>query len=227
MALDGLFKRMDVPMAADTGIRFFTYKNLLLTLWARASLKAPPIDPGAETFAVSLSAFRDFYTELWTDQKGLRIIGDEKKADFLQWAAQASDQPSADLSDRLGTVFEALFDEIQRELAPVRTGNLDPPYSSFSGTFILIFAQTLNPQPTVRLFMQLIGILCSVGAALFWATAVIMFKKSGETFSPMALNLFKGVVTLVLLVPTLWIAGVPLFPVRPVTTGCCSAFPAF
>jgi drug/metabolite transporter (DMT)-like permease len=63
--------------------------------------------------------------------------------------------------------------------------------------------------------MQLIGILCSVGAALFWATAVIMFKKSGETFSPMALNLFKGVVTLLLLVPSLWIAGVPLFPARP------------
>jgi drug/metabolite transporter (DMT)-like permease len=63
--------------------------------------------------------------------------------------------------------------------------------------------------------MQLIGILCSTGAALFWATAVIMFKKSGESFSPMALNLFKGVVTLLLIVPTLWVAGVPLFPVRP------------
>lgn len=63
--------------------------------------------------------------------------------------------------------------------------------------------------------MQVIGILCSTGAAFFWAAAVIMFKKSGETFSPMALNLFKGVVTLFLLVPTLWFAGVPLFPVRP------------
>lgn len=63
--------------------------------------------------------------------------------------------------------------------------------------------------------MQLIGIICATGAALFWASAVIMFKKSGETFSPMALNLFKGVVTLVLLVPTLWVSGVPLFPVRP------------
>ena len=63
--------------------------------------------------------------------------------------------------------------------------------------------------------MQVIGILCSTGAALFWAAAVIMFKKSGETFSPMALNLFKGVVTLLLLVPTLWFAGVSLFPVRP------------
>jgi drug/metabolite transporter (DMT)-like permease len=64
--------------------------------------------------------------------------------------------------------------------------------------------------------MQMIGILCSTAAAFFWAAAVIMFKKSGETFSPMALNLFKGVVTLVLLIPTLWIVGVPLFPVRPV-----------
>jgi drug/metabolite transporter (DMT)-like permease len=63
--------------------------------------------------------------------------------------------------------------------------------------------------------MQVIGILCSTGAAFFWAAAVIMFKKSGETFSPMALNLFKGVVTLFLLVPTLWFAGVPLFPDRP------------
>jgi len=63
--------------------------------------------------------------------------------------------------------------------------------------------------------MQMIGILCSTGAAFFWAAAVIMFKKSGETFSPMALNLFKGVVTLLLLVPTLWFAGIALFPIRP------------
>jgi drug/metabolite transporter (DMT)-like permease len=63
--------------------------------------------------------------------------------------------------------------------------------------------------------MHVFGILCSTGAALFWAVAVIMFKKSGERFSPMALNLFKGVVTLLLLVPTLGLAGMPLFPVRP------------
>jgi drug/metabolite transporter (DMT)-like permease len=63
--------------------------------------------------------------------------------------------------------------------------------------------------------MQLIGILCSTGAALFWAIAVIMFKKSGDVLSPTALNLFKGIVTLLLLVPTLWLAGIPLFPQRP------------
>jgi len=64
--------------------------------------------------------------------------------------------------------------------------------------------------------MQLIGAFCATGAALFWAMAVIMFKKSGDVLSPTALNLFKGIVTLILLVPTLWLAGIPLFPQRPI-----------
>ena len=63
--------------------------------------------------------------------------------------------------------------------------------------------------------MELVGILCSLGAAVFWAMAVIMFKMSGDVLSPTALNLFKAIVTLVLLVPTLWIAGVPMFPSCP------------
>jgi drug/metabolite transporter (DMT)-like permease len=63
--------------------------------------------------------------------------------------------------------------------------------------------------------MQWVGILCSIGTALLWAMAVIMFKMSGDVLSPTALNLFKGIVTLLLLAPTLWIAGVPLFPPCP------------
>ncbi len=63
--------------------------------------------------------------------------------------------------------------------------------------------------------MQWIGVFCATGAALFWSAAVIMFKKSGEVLSPTALNLFKGLVTLLLLVPTLLLAGIPLFPERP------------
>ena len=126
MALDRLFKRMDVPMAPVAGIRFLNYKNLLLTLWARASLKAPPIDAETPSVTISFAAFKEFYKALWTNHKGHRIIGDGKKADFLQWAADAAGLSPADLSDRLGTVFEALFHEIERELAPVKAGNLDP-----------------------------------------------------------------------------------------------------
>ncbi|HSO20173.1 MAG TPA: DMT family transporter [Desulfosarcina sp.] len=64
--------------------------------------------------------------------------------------------------------------------------------------------------------MQIIGILCAAGAALFWSIAVVMFKKSGDLLSPTALNLFKGMVTLILLAPTLWIGGIAWFPERPV-----------
>ena len=126
IALDHLLKRMDVTISADAGIRRLTYKNLLLTLWVRASLKTPPNDTVTPTFAVSFSAFKAFYRALWTDQAGQRLIGDGKKTEFLHWAAKASGQSPEDLSNRLGTVFEALFDEIERELAPVDAGNLDP-----------------------------------------------------------------------------------------------------
>jgi len=59
--------------------------------------------------------------------------------------------------------------------------------------------------------MQMAGNILSTATAFFWASAVILFKKSGETLSATSLNLFKGVVTLTLLLPTLWLAGVPLF----------------
>ena len=126
IAMDQLLKQMAITIATDAGIRRLTYKNLMLTLWVRASLKTPAVDTVTSTIAVSFPAFKTFYKGLWTDQAGQRIIGDEKKAAFLNWAAVASGQSPGDLSDRLGTVFEALFDEIERELAPVETGNLDP-----------------------------------------------------------------------------------------------------
>ncbi len=128
MALDRLFKRMAVPMAPVAGIRLLTYKNLLLTLWARASLQIAPIAADTPTITIPLSAFKTFYSALWTYHQGHRIIGDEKKTEFIEWVADASGLSPADLTDGLGAVFEALFDDIEGELAPVETSNLDPRY---------------------------------------------------------------------------------------------------
>ena len=60
-----------------------------------------------------------------------------------------------------------------------------------------------------------IGITASIAAAFFWAVAIILFKKSGDTISPIALNLYKCLVTLLLLIPTLMIFEIEMFPRQP------------
>ncbi|MFW6140643.1 MAG: DMT family transporter [Acidobacteriota bacterium] len=61
-----------------------------------------------------------------------------------------------------------------------------------------------------------LGKLFALGSALIWAVAVILFRISGRTVHPLGLNLVKSVVSCVLLVPTLWLLGQPIFPSFPV-----------
>jgi drug/metabolite transporter (DMT)-like permease len=59
-----------------------------------------------------------------------------------------------------------------------------------------------------------LGELCALGAALVWAAAVILFRKSGETTAPFALNLYRVGVSGVLLTSVAVIAGEPLLAGR-------------
>lgn len=54
---------------------------------------------------------------------------------------------------------------------------------------------------------DLVGQLCALAAALTWATALVLFKRSGERVPPLALNLFKNVLGLILLIATLAVMG--------------------
>lgn len=58
--------------------------------------------------------------------------------------------------------------------------------------------------------IPLIGEILSLMAAVLWALAVVLFKRSGESVHPVALNTFKNVLALILYLPTLWLAGVSL-----------------
>ncbi|MBI4700987.1 MAG: DMT family transporter [Deltaproteobacteria bacterium] len=60
--------------------------------------------------------------------------------------------------------------------------------------------------------MSYAGEICSLASALVWAVAVVLFRKSGESVPPVALNLFKNAAALVLPVPTLLVAGIELVP---------------
>lgn len=128
MALDQVLGDMRLSLGSLADTQFITFKNLLLTLWSRAWLDLSPPNRATTAIAVPLPDFRRFYTALWAVQADRRLIEDAKKNEFLQWIATASGRSPQDLSDRLGSVFEDLFDEIERELGPVEGGNLDPRY---------------------------------------------------------------------------------------------------
>ncbi len=56
------------------------------------------------------------------------------------------------------------------------------------------------------------GEFYALACAVLWAFAVILFRKTGETIEPVALNLFKAVVGLTLFVITMLVLGAPFFP---------------
>ena len=58
---------------------------------------------------------------------------------------------------------------------------------------------------------QIYSILC----AIIWAFAIILFKKSGETVHPIALNLFKNIIAIILFYLTMVIFGYQLFRPAP------------
>jgi len=49
-----------------------------------------------------------------------------------------------------------------------------------------------------------LGEIFAFVTAIVWASAVILFKKSGETVHPVALNFFKNLLAMVLLLPTIY-----------------------
>jgi drug/metabolite transporter (DMT)-like permease len=65
------------------------------------------------------------------------------------------------------------------------------------------------------------GIAFGLGCALFWSLAVILLKRSGEVVGPFALNLFRVLFSLPLILITMLAVRVPLVP-----TGAPRALPA-
>jgi len=56
------------------------------------------------------------------------------------------------------------------------------------------------------------GELCSLLSAIFWALAIIIFKKIGDRVSPIVINPVKSIIGLLLFMLTCIIIGVPLSP---------------
>ena len=57
-----------------------------------------------------------------------------------------------------------------------------------------------------------LGEICSLLSAVFWALAIIIFKKIGDRVSPMVINPVKSTIGLLLFILTYIISGIPLTP---------------
>lgn len=60
--------------------------------------------------------------------------------------------------------------------------------------------------------LDLLGKIMALLCAVVWAGAVILFKLAGDRIRPLALNLYKTALTVILLFPALLLLKVPLFP---------------
>jgi hypothetical protein len=122
MAVDELLSLINVePQPISEG--FLTYKNFLLTLWARDILG---LQPGSES--LTLAEFRRFFEMLWSDKAITRKIGQSMKTRFLDWLADRTASIPDDVSEKLGPTLENLFREIENEYGNVAFKDLDPRY---------------------------------------------------------------------------------------------------
>jgi hypothetical protein len=120
---------MNIQMDPPARYGFVTYKNLLLTLWARHDrrLKGDKLKP------LTLGQFLPFFEKLLPEQTtagspAARKIPDEMKSAFLNWLADETGLKDYELTDRLSQTFVDLFSEIESEYGQVAPADIDPRF---------------------------------------------------------------------------------------------------
>jgi hypothetical protein len=129
MTVDKLLSQLNFQLAHPASYGFLTYKNLVLTLWARHYLKIPtqPLQ------SVPLNDFKPFFNELLPGRPDSgapkpRTVPQAMKNHFLNWLAVDTGLKDFEITQRLGRTFEDLFTEIESELGRVVAQDLDPRY---------------------------------------------------------------------------------------------------
>ena len=127
IAFDDLLSLMTIKFET-TGDRAITYKNLILTLWARHYLSLPE-----ELAPLSLDELKTFFDDLLiTPQKSekdkQRKTSILIKESFLNWLSEKTGLNIYEITQRLGQTLENLFNAIESEYGAVAKKDLDPKY---------------------------------------------------------------------------------------------------
>ena len=122
IAFDELFSLISIePDPATKG--YLTYKNFILTLWARHTLGL-----SEELIPLTFDEFRGFFDELWGGKEQPRKTSLSIKESFLDWVSSKTGLVHYEISQRLGQSFENLFSEVESEYGNVPRNDLDPRY---------------------------------------------------------------------------------------------------
>jgi hypothetical protein len=129
VGVDDLLALMNIKIDSASQYGFLTYKNLLLTLWARRyrRLKSTLLKP------LTLKQFHPFFEKLLPGRvvSGGEPAGKiplEMKTAFLNWLASETGLKDYEITDRLGQTFADLFNEIESEYGQVAPQELDPRF---------------------------------------------------------------------------------------------------
>ena len=123
IAVDDVLSLANIDPAPLSSYRFLTYKNFLLTLWARdhLGLSLPPAP-------LNLGDFRKFFRQLWTADTRPGQIRQSMRESFLQWLAGRCGLREDQISANLAGTLEALFLELEDEYGAVKAKDLDPRF---------------------------------------------------------------------------------------------------
>ncbi|MGD2097199.1 MAG: DUF6178 family protein [Desulfobacterales bacterium] len=129
VAVDDLFSVINIKMDPPARYGFLTYKNLLLTLWARHDLGLK----GEQLKLLTRKQFMPFFEKLLPEptehgSKTARKVPEEMKTAFLNWLAAKTGLKDYELTDRLGQTFEDLFKDIESEYGQVSAADIDPRF---------------------------------------------------------------------------------------------------
>ena len=123
MAFDDMLSCMEIDTNGLPEGYFITYKNLLLTLWARHELGLQlHVEP------IATETFKPFYRSLWQPRSKPPQIKESAKSDFLGWLSEMSAFSHEEISNNLGDALEQLFSEIASEYGEVLIESLDPRF---------------------------------------------------------------------------------------------------
>jgi hypothetical protein len=125
-AVDHLLAALNVQLDPPGQYSFLTWKNLLLTQWARHNLGIRE----ARLKPLAVSAFAPFFGRLLPGTPGAetaetRRIPDSMKTDFITWLAHETGLRDFEISEKLGRIFADLFAEVEAEYGRVAAKDLD------------------------------------------------------------------------------------------------------